>query len=101
MCDPKDRHVLAAAVHGRAHVLLTLNVRDFPPESVDAYPVRVVSQGDFLLDLFDLVPGEVLRTLQAQAASHKREPKTVAGLLATLSRAGAPRFADEVRRHLV
>jgi predicted nucleic acid-binding protein len=33
-CDPKDRHVLAAAVRGDAEVLVTFNVGDFPPESV-------------------------------------------------------------------
>ncbi|WP_129667454.1 PIN domain-containing protein [Phytoactinopolyspora endophytica] len=99
-CDQKDRHVLAAAVHGRADALVTLNVRDFPPESVNPHQVTVHSPDDLLLDLFDLAPGVVLRTLHRQAASHKREPKTVAGLLNALSRGGAPRFADEIRRHL-
>ena len=29
--DPKDRHVLAAAVRGAAHAVITENVRHFPP----------------------------------------------------------------------
>lgn len=99
-CDPKDRHVLAAAVHGQAHVLVTFNVRDFPAESTERYPLEVQTPDDFLLDLFDLAPGSVLRTIATQVASHKRDPKTVPGLLAVLSRAGVPRFVDEVRRHL-
>jgi predicted nucleic acid-binding protein len=29
--DPNDRHVLAAAIRGKADAILTLNGRDFPP----------------------------------------------------------------------
>jgi len=30
-CDAKDRHVLAAAIQGRATTIITVNLRDFPP----------------------------------------------------------------------
>jgi hypothetical protein len=33
--EPKDRHVLAAAVRGRADVIVTENIRDFPPLAAD------------------------------------------------------------------
>jgi hypothetical protein len=99
-CDPKDRHVLAAAVHGRAQQLVTFNIRDFPAASVAAFEVEVVTPEDFLLDLLDLAPGTILRVLRAQAARHKREPKNVPGLLNALAKGGVPQFADEVRRLL-
>lgn len=41
-CGPKDRHVLAAAVRGRAEVLVTFNTRDFPLKSTRDYDITVV-----------------------------------------------------------
>ena len=29
--DPDDRHVLAAAIKGRADLIVTTNLKDFPP----------------------------------------------------------------------
>ncbi|MEA5053414.1 MAG: PIN domain-containing protein [Propionicimonas sp.] len=49
-CDPKDRHVLAAAIHGQCQVIVTFNTKDFPPESVDELGIAVVHPQDFLLD---------------------------------------------------
>jgi predicted nucleic acid-binding protein len=97
-CDVKDRHVLAAAVHSHADTLVTFNIKDFPPQSLAPYSVALTTPEDFLLDLLDLAPRLVVVTLQEQAASHKREPKTLSGLLTVLARSGVPGFADEVWR---
>jgi predicted nucleic acid-binding protein len=43
-CDPKDRHVLAAAVRGEADALVTFNAKDFPPASLAAYPLNCSSR---------------------------------------------------------
>lgn len=99
-CDPKDRHVLAAAVRGEADALVTFNVKDFPPASLAPYPLELLQPDDFLLGLLEEAPGLVWRTLQDQAARYKREPKTLSGLLNALERGGIPRFADEMRRFL-
>ena len=48
---PKDRHVLAAAVAGRADVLVTENLKDFPPGSVAHLEITVAGQDDFLSGL--------------------------------------------------
>lgn len=50
-CDEKDRHVLAAAVRARAEVLVTFNVRDFPPESTNAYKRPETALPDLLTHL--------------------------------------------------
>lgn len=98
-CDPKDRHVLAAAVRANADVLVTFNLKDFPPESTAAFDVEAVHPDEFLLDQIDLYPGLVLRTIRELVEDYDSPPVTIDDVLNTLTRAGVPRFAAEVRRH--
>jgi predicted nucleic acid-binding protein len=96
---PKDRHVLAAAVAGRADVLVTENLRDFPAESIGTYGITVASQDEFLLGRLELYPGEVLDALRRQASRYRREPRTVRALLDILGGQGqgCPQFASQCR----
>lgn len=99
-CDPKDRHVLAAAVRAKADVLVTFNLKDFPDESLEPFDVEVVHPDDFLLDQLDLFPGVVIRVLHELADDYIDPPVTVDDVLETLRRAGVPRFVADVRRYL-
>lgn len=101
--DPKDRHVLAAAVRGNAEVLVTANLKDFPQESLDPFDISAVSPDDFLLDQLDLYPGVVIDCLHQQVNRYANVngPLEIVELLQPLEKAGVPRFADEVRRHLL
>ena len=92
-CDPKDRHVLAAAVAGGAEVLVTFNLKDFPREALTPHDVAAVSPDAFLLDQLDLYPTKVGRALLRQTTEAKRPPLTMGELLGRLSRAGVPAFA--------
>lgn len=97
-CDPKDRHVLAAAVAARCEVVVTFNVKDFPHESTHPHQISVVTPDAFLLDQLDLHPPMVRRALEAQVRQARRPQLTMGQLLASLARAGVPAFAEEVRR---
>jgi predicted nucleic acid-binding protein len=94
--DPKDRHVLAAAVRSGAEALVTENLRDFPREAVRPYNIEVVSQDNFLLDQLDLRPGKVIDALGRQVSRYRREPRTVESLLAILGgeASGCTHFAQ-------
>ena len=93
-CDPKDRHVLAAAVRSDAAVLVTFNTDDFPGTSTAAYDITVVHPDDFLLDQLDLYPGHTVAALRDQARSYSAPAMSIEDLLGRLACGGRP----EVRR---
>ncbi|MBF9337566.1 PIN domain-containing protein [Microbacterium lacticum] len=49
--DPDDRHVLAAAIHAEAQVIVTRNLRDFPTEKLRLWGVEAQHPDDFLTEL--------------------------------------------------
>lgn len=100
-CDPKDRHVLAAAVHAKVAAVVTFNVSDFPASSAEPFEIDVLDPDTFLQDLLDLAPRVVIDELTEQADANRRAPQTLPELLDALARAGVPSFADEVRRRTV
>jgi predicted nucleic acid-binding protein len=99
---PKDRHVLAAAVQGRAEALVTENIRDFPPESLRRYDIAAVSQDAFLLEQLNLRPADVLEALRRQVSRYRREPRNLGPLLTILGgpNPGCPGFAAACRQRL-
>ena len=52
--DPDDRHVLAAALRANAEIIVTANLKDFPPEDLKPYHVIAQHPDDFIVDLIDL-----------------------------------------------
>ena len=49
--DPDDRHVLAAAIHAEAHVIVTRNLRDCPSDRLRTWGVEARHPDDFLTRL--------------------------------------------------
>ncbi|GLZ42479.1 PIN domain-containing protein [Actinokineospora sp. NBRC 105648] len=96
---PKDRHVLAAAVRANAELIVTANLRDFPPDALDPYDIVAVQPDDFLLDQFDLYPEDTLRCLREQVAALREPPESMNAFLTQFAKT-APTFASAVRDHL-
>ena len=72
--DPDDRHVVAAAVRGRADAIVTANVRDYPPEILGPLQIEIIHPDDFLLDQLDFAPRIVLDVLREQADTPGNPP---------------------------
>jgi predicted nucleic acid-binding protein len=68
--DPKDRHVLACAIHSGAELVLTFNLKDFKEEALAPWGIAAVHPQDYLLTLFELEPLLVMH--QLGAISQKR-----------------------------
>jgi predicted nucleic acid-binding protein len=72
--DPKDRHVLAAAVYSKADLIVTSNLRDFPQASLEKWGnIKAVHPDMFLLSQCDEF-GDIslYQLIQGQAAFLKR-----------------------------
>ncbi len=92
--NPKDRHVLAAAVTAKANVIVTNNLTDFKEKDLAPWNIKAQSPDDFLTELFDEHQDSIINFLQEQSKKYKNPPKTVFELLNFLGRkASLPQFA--------
>lgn len=94
-----DRHVLAAAVRGRADLIITSNLRHFPHEALRPYDMDVQGPDSFLLHQFHLAPDLVLETMKEQVGENRLPPQSLPELLLRLKR-HAPDFVETVHQHL-
>ena len=96
--DTNDRHVLAAAIKGQAEVILTFNLKDFPTDYLSQFNVWAQHPDEFMSDLLDIAPGEVLLATRQQRAALKNPPRTVDEFLDTLLRQQLPRTVAYLKR---
>ena len=74
--DGNDRHVLAAAIVGRAELLVTNNLKDFPSRILSKYGLSRRSIDSFLWELFAEAP-ELINIFVDQAFDlHKRNTQS-------------------------
>jgi len=66
--DEKDRHVVAAAVHGEAPIIVTLNLRHFRREHLEPWGISALHPQSFLAEIYDQEQALVMTKLEQQAA---------------------------------
>lgn len=86
--DPRDRHVLAAAIRCGASVIVTFNEKDFPADALEPFGIEAQHPDLFVDNLFDLDPAAVIAAAQRQRRQLKNPPMTVDAYLDVLLRQG-------------
>ncbi len=97
--DADDRHVLAAAIHAEAEVIVTWNLKDFPTHSLEPFGIKALNPDDFLLSLWPSRRVQILDGLRTQRASLKNPAQSPAQFLDSLQRQGLTRFVAALRSH--
>lgn len=92
--DEKDRHVVAAAVKIKSPLIVTFNLRHFPPSALRPHDVNAVHPQDYLLTLWSINPAVVMAKLAAMA----RDSRASAEIQDVLIRLGktVPRFSSRI-----
>lgn len=85
---------MAAAIAGRATVLATHNLRDFPADILAAHGVAVMDVDRYLCRVAAEVPDLVVTALNDISARKTRPPMPVPVVVKALEGAGVPEFAD-------
>ena len=91
--NPEDRHVLAAAVYGKADAIVTLNSRHFPVECLKQFGIERLTPDKFLTHQWHLDQELVKTKIRAQAADCNKNMSAHLELLAKM----VPEFATLVR----
>jgi predicted nucleic acid-binding protein len=97
--DPDDRHVLAAAIHCKADVIVTFNLQDFPPENLSKFDLEVQHPDEFIHHQFGLNHAGVLTAVQRCRRRLKNPPKTAEEYLSTLEAQSLPQTTDVLQEY--
>ena len=86
--DPDDRHVLAAAIHAHANIIVTAKLRHFPAKTLGQFGIEPQLPDKFVLQLLAQAPGLVAQAARDHRDSLKNPPKTIEQYLDALRAQG-------------
>jgi predicted nucleic acid-binding protein len=91
--DPDDRHVLAAAIHGGAQIIVTNNLADFPARQLEPLGIVAEHPDDVLARCFDHDPGMVWKVVGMVARAARLPVLDEHGVIDRMRATGLPATA--------
>ncbi len=88
LADPDDAHVVAAALKTQAAVIVTDNLRDFPPAFLAELNLEARSADAFIADSMALDPGRAAAALRRMRLRFQRPALTAEELLVRMDAQG-------------
>jgi len=95
--DENDRHVLAAAIVGRADVIVTYNLKDFPQTALEPFGIHVQHPDEFLQHLIHLAPQHILLSAKTCRSRLRNPALTPEEYLAVMARQQLPMLVSFLR----
>jgi predicted nucleic acid-binding protein len=98
--DPDDRHVLAAAIAGKASVIVTWNLKDFPAKNLLAHGVTSKSPDDFLIDLHAAFQEALISSVRSARHNLRKTIPSVEAFVDALDQGGLKKLSGVLRRNI-
>ncbi len=101
--DPKDNHVLAAAIRAGADAIITWNLKDFLTKMISKFDIEVQTPDEFVINLIDLNLDEVLDAVKQQRAALKNPTYSQDQMLSSYKRNNLLGFVQSLHnfKHLI
>lgn len=97
--DPKDAHVVAAALKTQAAMIVTDNLKDFPAAILAPLNIEARSADAFIADTISLDPGRAVAALRRMRLRLNKPEKTAEILLLDMEAVGLLETVDILRSH--
>jgi hypothetical protein len=95
--DPNDRHVLAAALHCKAHLIVTTNLKHFPKVVLSSHSIFAQHPDDFVCDLIVADRDRAVLAFAADRARMVNPPHSVAEYIDGIETGGLKKLAAMLR----
>jgi hypothetical protein len=89
--DPKDRHVLAAAIHARCDAIVTFNLKDFPASAIAPHDIEAIHPDDFIFNQIGLDQARVIASAFHCRSRLRHPPVSAEDYLDKLKSQGLPK----------